>query len=467
MGLSNLPSVDEVINDPEIMRLINYYTRAVVVGAIRRELDIARRILSQKESTLTRPEIKQQTVKAVCSRLLELEKGSLKEVINATGVILHTNLGRAVLSERAAEAVKKAALSYTNLEIDLIKGERGSRYSHVEPLLTALLDCEAALVVNNNAAAVLLALNTLAAGKKVIVSRGQLVEIGGSFRIPEIMKMSGARLVEVGTTNKTYLRDYEEAIDEETALLLSVHTSNFRIIGFSQEVPLNELSMLGIRRGIPVMHDLGSGTMLDITSYGLGYEPTVKSCLAGGADIVTFSGDKLLGGPQSGIIAGRKKYIDMMKKNHLLRALRVDKLTIAGLEATLAEYIKNRPQEALPVYRMLAADKESLLNKAQQLAGQIRTAASERGIELAIEVHPVQDMVGGGAVPAETLPGYGVTVIAQRGPEEIAFRLRTGEPAVLPRIQNQSLIFHVRTLLPGQEEKVVMALVNALEGIVA
>ena len=320
--------------------LLSKFNREYVINLLRAVIDDIREELRFLQEEMERDFIKEEVIKRLQKRVEQSARGTLEKVINGTGVVLHTNLGRAPMGERALNYMSAMATNYNNLEMDLESGERGSRYVHVEEILTRLTGAEAALVVNNNAAAVMLGLNTMARGREVIVSRGQLVEIGGAFRIPEVMKLSGAQLVEVGTTNKTYISDFAGAISEETALLFTAHTSNYKIIGFSEEVKLAELVKLGKERGIPVMQDLGSGILYNMKDWGLQDEPSVQECVAAGVDIITFSGDKLLGGPQAGIIVGRKKYIEAMKKNQLTRALRVDKLTIAALEATLLEYLE-------------------------------------------------------------------------------------------------------------------------------
>jgi L-seryl-tRNA(Ser) seleniumtransferase len=371
--------------------------------------------------------------------------------------VLHTNLGRSPLSKTALQYVAETAGSYSNLEFDLATGDRGSRYQHVEALLIELTGAEAAMVVNNNAAAVMLGLNTLAAGKEVIVSRGQLVEIGGAFRIPEVMKQSGATLKEVGTTNKTYLDDFAEAVNDNTALLFRAHTSNYRIIGFTEEVKLAELVQLGRQCNLPVMEDLGSGVFYELGPWGLNSEPLVKCSVQGGADIVTFSGDKLLGGPQAGIIVGRKHLIDAMKKNQLTRALRVDKLAIAALEGTLQDYLKLDPARHIPILQMLTADPKQLRQRAEEIAGLFKMININE-----IEVMPVEDMVGGGAYPVHTLPGFAVK-LSFENLEGLSARLRQLDPAVLTRKQDNAMLISVRTLLPGDEIWLVKQIARVLE----
>jgi len=447
-NLRLLPSVDEVLRDSKVAGLLSRYPRGIVVEAVRASLnDERRRILEGLPDRKKLDEngyldlMAARTVEAVHLSV----RSKLRPVINATGVILHTNLGRALLGESARRAVCEMASSYSNLELDLDTGRRGSRYAHLEELLTSLTGAEAALVVNNNAAAVLLVLSTLAKGREVVISRGQLVEIGGSFRIPEVMAQSGARLVEVGTTNKTYPDDYRKAVNEHTALLLHVHTSNYRIIGFSRETTIKELVDIGRAFSLPVVSDLGSGSLVDLSRYGLPHEPTVQEIVGAGPDVVTFSGDKLLGGPQAGIIVGRRHYIDKMKQNPLLRAIRVDKMTVAALEATLKEYLdEERAVRELPALHMLTAPVSLLKEKARELAGRIRDLVehkAEVGIDKGFSA------VGGGALPAADLPTVIVTVTPRAMPAgELQAALRRGDPAVMCRVQGGRLLLDVRTV---------------------
>ena len=460
LGLKNLPPVDEVLKDARVSEIERNCARDLVVQAVRDELDILRDTIMSCGHQWNREEARERVVMGVIRRLESLQSGSLRRVVNATGVVLHTNLGRAPLSPQTSEYIACLAQGYTNLEMDLEEGKRGSRYQHLESMLLSLTGAEAALVVNNNAASVLLALNTLAKEREVIVSRGQLVEIGGSFRIPEIMALSGARLVEVGTTNKTYLSDFEQAVSEQTALFLAVHTSNYRIVGFTQEVALSELVDLGSRLNLPVVQDLGSGSLINLSPWGLEEEPTVQECLQSGVDLVTFSGDKLLGGPQAGIIVGRKHLIDAMKHNHLLRALRVDKMTIAGLEATLSSYING-----YPVLRMLARDPAELKDLADRLARSIRDELQNWSEPLDIKVVKIKDKVGGGAYPLQELPGYGVEIVFGFDPGQLVHKLRILDPALLPRIKEGAVIISVRTLQAGEEDLVPGLLRHGLEAL--
>jgi L-seryl-tRNA(Ser) seleniumtransferase len=377
-------------------------------------------------------------------------------VINATGVVLHTNLGRALMSALAIERLHAVAATYSNLELDLATKERGSRYSHVEGLLRRLTGAEDALVVNNNAAAVLLALETLAHGREVVVSRGELIEIGGEFRIPDIMLRSGAVLREVGTTNRTHLRDYAEAIGPSTALLLKVHTSNYRVVGFTADVSSRELVELGRERGIPVMEDLGSGSLVDLRPWGFPYEPTVPEAVATGLDLVSFSGDKLLGGPQAGIVVGRRAVVERLKKNPWNRALRIDKFTIAALEATLYGYESGAALETIPTLRLLSEPLAAVRGRARRLLRRLSPASRER---LAARVVDDHAQVGGGALPTVELPTAGLAV--GRDAQEamrLDARLREGDPPVIGRIVDDRLLLDCRTVLAAQISELAKAL---------
>jgi len=384
-----------------------------------------------------------------------------KRVINATGVVIHTNLGRSILAEEAVAAVEQGCRHYSNLELALETGQRGSRYSHVEKLLCRLTGAEAGLVVNNNAAAVLLVLDTLAKGREVVVSRGQLVEIGGSFRIPEVMKKSGAVLREVGATNRTHLRDYEGAICDETAMLMKVHTSNYRIIGFHKEVELAELVALGRERGLPVFEDLGSGNLFDFSPYGFMPEPTVQQVLKSGVDVVSFSGDKLLGGPQAGVIVGRREFIDRIKKNQLNRALRIDKMTLAALEATLRLYLE--PDEArlrVPTLAMITAGLEELRGKARSLRRKLAPALAGLAD---VRTRPGFSRVGGGSFPEQDLP-TSLVAVTPLGKDVEALRqglLATDVP-VIGRVEDGAFCLDPRTLMPGEYALVAGAIREVL-----
>lgn len=464
--LKQLPKVDLVLNCLEEMDQSSDIPRPLLVEAAREAVESLREeVLGGKDLN---PDSLGFTLKSCASVALKLaqKKASqgLKKVINATGIILHTNLGRSILAGEALNAVREMAGNYSNLEFDLDEGERGERYSHVEDILCRLTGAEAAMVVNNNAAAVLLALSTLAKDKEVVVSRGELVEIGGSFRIPAVMAMSGARLVEVGTTNKTHLADYRDAITLQTALLMKVHTSNYRVVGFTKAVSLEELVALGQERDLPVLEDLGSGVLTDLSSYGVLDEPSVKERVAAGAAVVTFSGDKLLGGPQAGIIVGKKEYISRMKKNQLTRALRIDKMTLAALEATLRLYINE--EEALkkiPTLRMLTVPVKELESRAHLLARSIKKILGDNG---SAEVRQGFSAVGGGALPLAELATYLVSVslqgISRTG---LAEKLRRGETPLIIRVQQDQILLDPRTLQSDEEELIPRLFATALEAM--
>ncbi len=382
---------------------------------------------------------------------------SLCRVINATGVVVHTNLGRSLLPKEAIEALLLVARRYSNLEFDLSSGRRGSRYSHVEEILCELTGAESALVVNNNAAAVLLTLNTLAQGREVIVSRGELVEIGGSFRIPDVMSRSGAILREVGTTNRTHLRDYEEAINENTALLMKVHKSNFALVGFTKEVSEKELVELGRRYGLPVIEDLGSGCFIDFSKYGLLKEPTVQETLAAGLDVVTFSGDKLLGGPQAGLILGRRELIDQIKRNPMNRAVRIDKLTLAALEATLRLYRDlDQAVEHIPTLALITMSPKEIRLKAKRLVSYLR---KEDLSGAKFEIRETISRVGGGALPLASPKSYAVVIESERySAAKVERLLRQNEPPIISRVEEDKVFLDMRTVLPDEIPEIAAAL---------
>jgi L-seryl-tRNA(Ser) seleniumtransferase len=390
---------------------------------------------------------------------------SLRPLINAQGVVLHTNLGRALLSPLALERVAAVGAAYSILELDIASKERGSRYSHVEGLLRRLTGAEDALVVNNNAAAVLLALETLARGKEVVVSRGELIEIGGEFRIPDIMRRSGAILREVGATNRTHLRDYTDALGPDTALLLKVHTSNYRVVGFTAEVSSRELTELGRARGIPVMEDLGSGSLVDLRRWGFPYEPTVPEVVASGVDLVSFSGDKLLGGPQAGIVVGRAAIVSRLKKNPLNRALRIDKFTIAALEATLYAYESGTAEQTIPTLRALTEALADVRQRARRVLGRLPPAARERLGPSIVQDHAE---VGGGALPTVQLPTVGIALGATPADARaLDVALRVGDPPVIGRMLHDRLYLDCRTVLPIQVAVLAAAIARAAETLSA
>ncbi len=456
--LRQLPQIDEVLRQDEVRAAAAEWGHGVAAAYVREAIGALRReILEGGE-----PEVSARAAARLCLRFArQAEQPSLRPVVNATGVVLHTNLGRAPLCTQAAQAVAQVAQSYNTLEYDPETGRRGSRYSHVEGLLCSLLGCESAMVVNNNAAAVLLVLSTMVSGREAIVSRGELVEIGGSFRVPEIMEMSGGILREVGTTNKTHPADYENAVCERTGAVLKVHTSNYRIMGFTEEVSAQQTAEIAHRFDLPMIYDLGSGAMCDSARAGLGDEPTLAQAMASGADVVTFSGDKLLGGPQAGIIAGKKQWIDRMKKNALTRALRIDKLTLAALEATLRVYRDAElPYSQVPALRMLCMTQAELEERAQTLAQRLQQA----GVQCRCVASHGQ--VGGGSVPTRLLPTFCVEICDGRlSPDALDKRLRARRVPVVGRIAHDRLLLDVRTLLAGDEDIAAAAVTEVFESV--
>jgi L-seryl-tRNA(Ser) seleniumtransferase len=445
--LREIPSVDEVLERDCAKELVARYPRAAVVKAIQAVLDEYRkRVLSHDSSDGGASQLALD-LSAFCleERVKQLTEPHLRKVVNATGVVIHTNLGRSPLAEEAIEAIAEVSRSYSNLELDLAAGQRGSRYAHVREVLCDLTGAESAVVVNNNAAAVLLALNTLARGKEVIVSRGELIEIGGAFRIPDVIERSGARLVEVGTTNKTKLRDYERATGPETAALLKVHTSNYRIVGFTEDVALKELVDLGARLTLPVINDLGSGSLVDLSPFQLEREPTVGEAVATGADVVTFSGDKLLGGPQAGLIVGQRATIEAIERNPLNRALRIDKLTLAGLEATLRLYLDERKAtDKIPTLRMLTLPLGTISKRAKKLAQMLDEVLDD---DSRVSIEEVVSQVGGGALPLQFLPSRAVALQPSGvSAQELAERLCQLKVPIITRIQQDKVLLDVRTI---------------------
>lgn len=458
-ALREIPPVNAILESPTGQRLLAERARPLVVAAVGEALDALRRQIAaaQDEEELAAADRSPEGLAALAAEMLRRRlRPRLRRVVNATGVVIHTNMGRAPLAEEAVEAIAATAGRYNNLELDLSTGERGSRYAHVEGLLAELTGAEAAMVVNNNAAAVLLMLSALAAGREVVVSRGELVEIGGSFRVPEVITQGGARLVEVGTTNKTHPRDYEAAIGPETGALLKVHRSNFRLVGFTAEVPVAELAEIAHRHGLPCLVDWGSGVMLDLTRFGLPHEETMPELIADGADLVTFSGDKLLGAPQGGFIVGRRELVERCRRHPLTRALRVDKLTLAGIEATLKLYLEpQRAVERIPAVRMLTASREQIAPRADALARKLEAAG------IACEVIDGVSRAGGGALPAVDLPTR-LVAVPHPAPQEVEARLRAGDPPVMVRIQAGALLLDPRTLWDDEVDLVVSALRSAI-----
>ncbi len=441
--LSSLPKVDQVLAHSEIQAHSGTVAVMIVKAAVRAEIDLARKRVLSGEITQKAELALDQVASRAAARAIDMNRPRLRKVINATGVVLHTNLGRSPLPEEAIRQMALAASGYSNLEYDISSGKRGSRDDLIEETICSLTGAEAATVVNNNAAAVLLALNTMAKGSGVVVSRGELVEIGGAFRIPDVMAASGGRLIEVGTTNRTRISDYEKAIDDDTALLLKVHTSNYRIVGFSEEASIEDLVSLGKKKKLPVLVDLGSGCLMDLTRLGLKeHEPTVAEVVKSGADVVTFSGDKLLGGPQAGIIIGKSKFIESIRKNPMKRALRVGKLTLAALETVLKIYMEpDRAAQNLPALKMISADKRSIAARARRFA---RTLG-----ELPLEISFVSAIskVGGGALPLEDMP---TTLMALEAPglsaHDLEERLRAQDPPVVGRIVDDRFCLDLRTV---------------------
>ena len=450
--LSQIPAINKILLLDEIKELMNTYTEVAIKSAIKQYIEEVKQAILNEE-LIEVPSLSK--IVGEVARIVEKEdKNSLRRVINATGTILHTNLGRSLLSEKIKENIESVAFNYSNLEFDIDNKKRGSRYVHLIDIIKKLTGAEDVLVVNNNAAAVLLTLNTLVKDQEIIVSRGELVEIGGAFRIPEIIKLSGGVPVEVGTTNKTHLKDYENAITEETGALLKVHTSNYKILGFTESVSNEEISYLARENELVSINDLGSGQFVDFSKFGLPYEPTVKEILDSGIDIVTFSGDKLLGGPQAGIIVGKKKYIEKMKKNQLTRALRVDKMTLASLEATLKLYLDEKDAlEHIPTLHMISLSKERLFGKADVL----KTKLSNLDFDIRIEEDKAE--VGGGSYPASYLESVAVKLTHRKlHATEIERKLLEVEIPIITRIKDNSIILDMRTLRTREFDIVKAAL---------
>ena len=456
--LRALPKIDDALRHPSIAEELVAHPRQIVLDALRESIDTTRaRLLADSEFEFDLDEL----MAEARERIARKARRSLRRVVNATGIIVHTNLGRSILSDEATAAVAEIASGYSTLEYDVASGERGSRHVHCEELLCKLTGAEAAMAVNNNAAAVMIAIAALARGGEAVVSRGQLVEIGGSFRIPDIMAESGARMVEVGTTNKTHLRDYEQAITPDTKLFLKVHSSNFRVVGFVEEVGLPELVELGARHGVPVYEDQGSGVLVDLRQWGLPYEPTVGESVAAGASLVSCSGDKLLGGPQAGILVGSAEVITRLKKHPMARALRLDKMTLAALEVTLRAYLDpEKMLREIPTLRMLTTPADEIAGRARALADRIAGACPS----VAADVAPDVSRAGGGALPMADIPTTVVTVAPRSmSVVELEERLRLGDPEVVARIKDDRLLLDPRTL-SGDDEDIVVARLTALCG---
>lgn len=458
--LKQLPKMNELLAHPDIKAWSDVYHTSFIKDVSNHVLDQTRQaILAGSVESVDQEAI----VQAILEQLSDKSTPSLQRVVNATGTVLHTNLGRSVLSEQVMDKIKEVGMSYTNLEYKLAEGHRGSRYSHVEDLLCELTGAEAALVVNNNAAAVMLLLSATVPNKEILVSRGELVEIGGSFRIPDVIESVGATLKEVGATNKTHIADYERAINEETGALVKVHTSNYRLIGFTETPSDKELVDLAHEHNLPAFNDLGSGLMLDLQSIGLPYEPTIAESVSAGYDVVTFSGDKLLGGPQAGILVGKKDYIDVLKKHPLLRALRVDKFTMAALEGVLRSYRQpSRAFAEIPVLSLLNQSEADLLAKAEQL----QEAIEQLDLDFEVSLVSAYSQVGGGAFPEALLPTTLVQVSHPSYSESQLERyLRLSKEHIIPRISDGAVQFDVRTLLASDLDRItdVLASINEMK----
>jgi L-seryl-tRNA(Ser) seleniumtransferase len=446
--LRHLPSVDQLITTKPVTDCISAYGRPLTLQAVRSVLDEVRSNHTPGDSIPDQDIL----VKRVAEKLVLWTEPTLQPVINATGVILHTNLGRAPISKSAIQAIQETALGYSSLEYQLDKGRRGSRTVHAESYLKQLTGAEAALVVNNNASAVLLILSALARRRKVVIARSQLVEIGGGFRIPDVMHQSGAKLFEIGTTNRIHLHDYEKAIQEESIkLVMRAHRSNFQILGFTSEPTLAEIVSLSHQAGIPVVDDLGSGSLLETSDYGLGHEPMVQESLAAGVDLVCFSGDKLLGGPQAGIILGNLNLINKLKVHPLARAIRADKLCLAALSATLLHYLQSEALEKIPIWRMISEPTERINSRAQRWIDFIGQGDLVDG----------RSTVGGGSLPGETLPTW-LVAISVRHPNKVLSLLRDAQPPIVARIEEDRLVLDPRTVLVDQEEGLLSNLQNVL-----
>lgn len=440
----SIPKVDILLENDEIKAGMEYYGRDIVVDAIRAELEDLRTFIGKCESEEEAKERIADLVEHILMRAEKVLQPNMKKVINATGTILHTNLGRAPISQEHMKHIAEIATGYSNLEYNLNAGRRGERYSHFEELLCQITGAEAAMAVNNNAAAVMLILSSIAKGGEVVVSRGELIEIGGKFRVPDVMEQSGATLVEVGTTNKTHYSDYEDAITENTKALLKVHTSNYRIVGFTESVGISELIELSQKHDIPIMEDLGSGVLVDLSKYGITYEPTVQDSIRAGADVVCFSGDKLLGGPQAGIIVGKKKYIDKMKKNQLTRALRIDKFTAAALEVVLKEYLSEaRAVKNIPVLQMISKSQEDIVKEARRL----KRFLTGLDLDAEIGIEACESQIGGGSLPLERIPSKAVTIKPKNiSTAELEVRMRFLPVPIIPRTLNDKIVLDVRTI---------------------
>lgn len=457
----NIPKVDVLLENPEIMELIKKHHRQVVVDVIREEIDNLRNFIKESDDISLIEKKIENLVDDIKKSTEKIYSYNLRKVINGTGTILHTNLGRAIISKKHADYLSEVVTSYSNLEYNLEGGKRGERYSHFEKLICKITGAEAAMAVNNNAAAVMLVLSSMAEKKEVVVSRGELVEVGGKFRIPDVMKSSNANLIEVGTTNKTHLEDYEDAISENTGAFLKVHTSNFKILGFTESVSIEELCKLGKEKNIPVIEDIGSGVLVDLSKYNLEYEPTVQDSIKAGVDVVSFSGDKLLGGPQAGIIVGKKKYIDKMKKNPLTRAFRIDKFTATILEMIFHEYLNEEDAiKNIPVLSLITKDIKEIEENANVLFDKLSNLNNVANIQ----IEDTLSQIGGGSLPAERLKSKCVSITPKNmSTALLEEKLRFGESPVVARISDDKLIIDMRTVLNGEIDILADKLINILK----
>lgn len=457
----SIPKVDVLLENQDIVTLIENHHRDVVVDVIREEIDKLRNFIKENDDVNLIEEKINNLIENIKISTEKVYSYNIKKVINGTGTILHTNLGRAIISKKHADYLSEVVTSYSNLEYNLEEGKRGERYSHFEKLICKITGAEAAMAVNNNAAAVMLVLSSMAAEREVIVSRGELVEVGGKFRIPDVMKSSNAHLVEIGTTNKTHLEDYEDAISENTGAFLKVHTSNFKILGFTESVSIEELCKLGREKDIPVIEDIGSGVLIDLSEYGLEYEPTVQDSIKAGVDVVSFSGDKLLGGPQAGIIVGKKKYIDKMKKNPLTRAFRIDKFTATILEMIFHEYLNEEDAiKNIPVLSLITKDLKEIEKNANALFNKIENLENVADIN----VEDTFSQIGGGSLPAERIKSKSVTIMPKNiSTQSLEAKLRAGKNPVVGRISEEKLILDMRTVLEDEIDILAQKLIDILK----
>ncbi|GAA0177523.1 L-seryl-tRNA(Sec) selenium transferase [Clostridium sediminicola] len=450
--LRELPKIDYLLNEDIVKKYLQSINRDLIIEALREAIDFYRgEILNDRIDSLENIDILNYFDKLIN----EKTQNHFRKVINASGVIVHTNLGRSLLSEAASENVMQVMKHYNNLEYSIEEGSRGSRYDHLESLITKITGAEAALVVNNNAAAVMLTLSTLCNGKEAIVSRGQLVEIGGSFRVPDVMELSGAKLVEVGTTNKTHMYDYENNINTNTGVLMKIHTSNYKIMGFTKEITSEELLYLSNKYDLPTIEDLGSGALVDFSKYGFTYEPTVQESVKSGIDVITFSGDKMLGGPQAGFIIGKKKYIDKMKKNQLTRALRVGKMTIAAIEATLKLYLSEKEAiENIPTLNMMLTNKEIHKKRAQSLVRKLKKTTSS----FTFKIEEDSSKVGGGSLPTETIPSYIIKSKNEKlSSSKIEALMRKNSTPIIGRVKEDAFVMDIRTVKDNDFNDIIKA----------